>query len=151
MEARKNESRQDPVEAGHAATTKQEGTIVIPVIEERMTISREMVETAKVRVRKTVTEEEATLDLPLVQEHYDVERVPVKEVYRTAPGVRQEGDTIIVPVVREVLVIEKRYEVIEEVRLTRKTTAMPYLQQIPLQREHVEVTRTSPDGKTQRL
>ncbi|RYY92958.1 MAG: DUF2382 domain-containing protein [Chitinophagaceae bacterium] len=132
-------------QAGPAAAPDE---IVIPVIEESMTVEKEVVETGKVRVRKIVTAEEHNLNIPLIQEFYDVERVPTSKIYEKAPVPRQEGETIIVPVVKEVLVIEKRYEVIEEVRLTRKVASTPHIQQITLMKERVEVIRTDADGRS---
>ncbi|GAA4319144.1 YsnF/AvaK domain-containing protein [Flaviaesturariibacter amylovorans] len=130
-----------------AAASANPGELVIPVIEESMTVDKELVETGKVRVRKIVTAEEHSINMPLIQEYYDVERVPTSKVYEKAPVPRQEGETIIVPVVKEVLVIEKRYEVIEEVRLTRKVSSVPHIQQVTLMKERVEVIRTDADGR----
>jgi uncharacterized protein (TIGR02271 family) len=114
---------------------------VIPVIEEHLTIDREVIETAKVFIRKRVVEEEQLVNMPLIQEGFDIERVPVKKVVDTMPVVRQEGDTVIIPVVREVLVIEKRYEIIEEVHVVKSRTAVPHMQQITLLKEQVHIDR----------
>jgi stress response protein YsnF len=57
------------------------------------------------------------------------------------PAVRQEGDTTIIPVLREVLVVEKRYELVEEVHVTKKKTVVPHVQEITLRKEVVEVER----------
>ncbi|RYE00600.1 MAG: DUF2382 domain-containing protein [Sphingobacteriales bacterium] len=129
----------------------QNGDIVIPVVQEFLTVEKEVVETGRVNVRKTVREEEADLNIPLVSEHYDVKRVPKSDVYMKPPVPRQEGDTIIVPVVKEILVIEKRYEVTEEVHLTKRVTSTPHVQQITLLKEQVDVTRTDADGNKRRL
>lgn len=117
-------------------------SIVIPVVHEHVVINKEIVETGKVRVRKTVSEEEATVNIPVVQESYNIERVAVNKVFETPPpAMRYEGDTIIIPVLREVVVVQKHYEVIEEVRLTRQTTETPFMQQITLRKEDVKVDR----------
>lgn len=116
--------------------------IVIPVVHEHVTIKKEIVETGKVRVHKTVTEEDATVNIPVVQEAYNIARVPINKVYETLPpAIRYEGDTIIIPVLREVVVIQKHYEVIEEVRLTKQTTETPFMQEITLRKEHIKVDR----------
>ncbi|RYY38362.1 MAG: DUF2382 domain-containing protein [Chitinophagaceae bacterium] len=128
-----------------------DGEIVIPVIQEFLTVEKEVVETGSVSVRKTVHEEEAALNIPLVSEQYEVTRVPKNDVYTQPPVPRQEGDTIIVPVVKEILVIEKRYEVTEEVHLTKRVTETPHVQQITLLKEQVDVVRTDADGNKKRL
>lgn len=123
--------------SGQAAT-------IIPVIEEHLTVTKEIVETGKVHIRKTVTQEEATINLPLIQEGYQIERTPgKKELLTQYPPIRHEGENMIIPVVREVLVVEKRYEVLEEVRVIKTKTQVPHLQQVTLLKEAVEVTRTT--------
>jgi uncharacterized protein (TIGR02271 family) len=119
---------------------------VLPVIEEHMVVTREVVETGKVIIQKRVTEEEASINIPLIQEGYQIERMPgQKELFAKYPSVRYEGEDMIIPVVREVVVVEKRYEVTEELRVVKTKTEVPYLQQITLLKENVEVKRTSND------
>jgi uncharacterized protein (TIGR02271 family) len=119
---------------------------VLPVIEEHMVVTREVVETGKVTIQKRVTEEEASINIPLIQEGYQIERMPGhKELFAKYPSVRYEGEDMIIPVVREVVVVEKRYEVMEELRVVKTKTEVPYLQQITLLKENVEIKRTSND------
>lgn len=117
---------------------------VLPVIQEHMVVTKEVVETGKVHIRKRVTEEEATINLPLIQEGYQIERVPGKKDLLTQhPPIRHEGENMIIPVVREVLVVEKRYEVMEEVHVIKTKTEVPHLQQITLLKETVDIQRTT--------
>ncbi|HZH67478.1 MAG TPA: YsnF/AvaK domain-containing protein [Flavisolibacter sp.] len=119
-----------------------EGKTVLPVIEEHVVVSKEVVETGKVFIRKRVTEEETSINIPLIQEGYNVERLPgKKELLSEHPPIRYEGDNMIIPVVREVLVIEKRYEVLEEVHVNKTKTEVPHLQQITLLKEEVHIER----------
>jgi uncharacterized protein (TIGR02271 family) len=123
---------------------KSNDVTVIPVIKEFITVSKEVVETGKVQIRKTVTEEEATVNLPLIQEGYQVERRPgSKELLTKYPSIRHEGENMIIPVVREVLIVEKRYEVLEEVHVIKTKTEIPHLQQVTLLKESVDVKRTT--------
>jgi uncharacterized protein (TIGR02271 family) len=124
--------------------------LIIPVIQEQLVIDKQVIETGKVRVRKTVSEETASLNIPLIQESYDVQRVPAQQVLDSPPGVRYEGDTIVVPVMREIVIVEKKYELIEEVRLTKRTTAVPHIQDISLLKEHVQVERIRLDDEDRR-
>jgi stress response protein YsnF len=50
---------------------------------------------------------------------------------------------MVIPVVREVLVVEKRYEILEEVLIRKTVTEIPNQQQVTLKRESVDITRTS--------
>jgi stress response protein YsnF len=56
-------------------------------------------------------------------------------------SVRQEGDTLIVPLVEDVLVLEKRLVLREEVRVTKKRRQVRSPQQVILRREEVIVER----------
>lgn len=125
------------------ATNPAAGATVIPVVEEFATISKEVVETGKVHIRKKVTEEKALVNLPIINESYDIERVPVNKVQDTPPpSVRYEGDVMIIPVTKEITVIQKRYEVVEELRIMRKTSETPMMQEITLMKEEVQVERS---------
>lgn len=125
--------------------------IVIPVVQEQLIIDKEVVETARVHIRTRVHEEEATVNLPVAAEHYEVRHVPVDKVYQVAPPVRYEGDTLVVPVIEEIVVVEKRYKVVEELHLVKHTTSTPFMQQITLQKEQVTVERISSDGEKTKL
>lgn len=115
---------------------------VIPVIQEFISVEKEMVETGKVYITKKVTEKDATVNIPLTREGYTVEHRAVKsKVHDKPPAVRYEGDNIIIPVVQEILVIEKKYEVIEEVHVIKTLTEVPHMEQVPLLKEEVVVER----------
>lgn len=125
---------------------------VIPVVEEFATVHQEMVDTGKVSIRKTVTEEQALVNLPITNEFYDIERVAVHEVRDSPPpSMRYEGDTMIIPVTKEITVIQKRYEVVEELRITRKLTETPVMQEITLRKEQVHVERRRGDDAPERF
>lgn len=121
---------------------QSEEVVVIPVVQEHLTVSKELVDTAKVTVHKKVTEETASLNIPLVQEGYRVERVPLNKVVDAPPQIRHEGDSMIIPVLREVLVVQKRYEIVEEVHLIKEKNVQQHQQDIVLRKEEVTVQRT---------
>jgi uncharacterized protein (TIGR02271 family) len=82
-----------------------------------------------------------------------VERVPVGRVVEAAPQVRSEGDTMVVPVLEEVLVVEKRLMLKEEVRITLRRVAETSQQRVTLRSEEVVVERDPTErvvGDTQR-
>ena len=116
---------------------------VISVVHEYATVQKEMVETGKVRIRKTVTEEKASVNLPIVNESYHIERVPgTGQVLDTPPAAfRYEGDVMVIPVLKEITVVQKKYEVVEELRITRQVTETPMVQEISLLKEHIHVER----------
>ena len=118
---------------------------VIQVVQEQLTVSKDVVETARIHIRKRVVEEEQTLNIPLLQEGYEVQHVPINKIVDKMPAVRQDGDTTIIPVVREVLVVQKQYELVEEVHVIKTRTAIPHMQDITLRKELVEIVRKPTD------
>src|SRR5690606_2348538 len=87
---------------------------VIPVVEEEVQIATRKVPTGRGRV-ETVTEimdEIATAELN--SSDVEITRVPVDREVDRAPEVQTVGDTIIVPVLEEVLVVERRLMLKEE-------------------------------------
>jgi uncharacterized protein (TIGR02271 family) len=97
-------------------------------------------------VHKRVETYEETWDAALTTETVTVERVPVNALVEgEAPQTREEDGVIIIPVLEEVLVVEKRLLLREEVRLTKQATTVSSPQAVTLRREAVKVERTTPD------
>lgn len=141
-----NKRHEQAAEGQHRSAPEGRNSNVLPVIQEHVVVTREVVETGKVTIQKRVTEEEASINIPLIQEGYQVERMPGrKELLAKYPAIRYEGEDMIIPVVREVVVVEKRFEIMEELRVVKTKTEVPYLQQITLLKENVEIKRTSND------
>lgn len=128
-------------------TTKaREGQVVIPVIEEELRVGREIIETGKVRVSKKISEHEETVDEPILREQVSVERVQVNEYVDAPPEARQEGDTLIIPVLQEKLVVQKRLLLVEELHIRKQVAETREPQTVTLRKEEVEVGRiTAPD------
>ena len=112
---------------------------IIPVIEEQIQVDKQVVETGKLIITKTIHEEAQQVDLSLLQEEFSVERVPVNQYVDTPPAIRVEGDTTIYPVLKEVLVIEKKLVLVEEVRITKRQELTHESQQIILRKEEITV------------
>lgn len=115
---------------------------VIPVIEEQVHVDKEVVETGSVYIYKDVHEEEVSVDLPYSHEEVEIERVPVNEYAEgTPPPIRYEGEKMIIPVLKEVLVVEKRIMVVEELHITKRRIENKETQKINLRREEIKVDR----------
>ena len=117
---------------------------VIPVIEEELLIEKRVVESGGVKVSKQVHEHEEVIDEPLRQEQVTVERHPVNQRVETAPSIRREGTTLIIPIVEEVLVIEKQLVLKEEIHITMQQTEVRQPQTVKLRREEAIVERLEP-------
>jgi uncharacterized protein (TIGR02271 family) len=114
---------------------------IIPVIEEQIVVDKYVVERGKVRVSKRISEHEEIVDEPLFHEEVRVERVPVNRVIETTPGVRNEGDTLVIPVVEERIFVEKRLVLVEELRVKKELVETHQPQKITLRKEQVEINR----------
>lgn len=124
-----------------ATIRSDQETTVIPVIAEELHVGKRTIETGQVRVSKTVREDEQVIDLPLTRETVSVERVPIGQPVSVAPAVRQEGNTTIYPVLEEVLVVEKRLILVEEIRITTRQDVVHQPQTVTTRREEVSIER----------
>ena len=77
-----------------------------------------------------------------------IRRVPVNRVVDVAPKARREGDTMIIPVVEEELVITKRLVLKEEIHLITHRTKDRSVQEVELNRESAEIRRLDAEGRT---
>jgi len=121
-------------------------TLVLPVIAEQLQVEKRQLATGGVRVSKVVREQQETIDVPLLREDVQVERVSINQVVESAPAVRYEGDVMIIPVLEEVLVVEKRLMLKEELRIVRRSSEISQPQQVTLRREEVVVEQISPEN-----
>lgn len=67
---------------------------------------------------------------PLFMEDVDIERIPVNRIIDGPMHPRQEGDVTVVPVIEEVVTVQKRLLLREEVRITRRRTELRQPRQI---------------------
>ena len=120
---------------------------VIPVVEERAVVVKRKKLTGGLRVRTVVHEDEEVVKEPLVTEEVEVERVPLDRWVEAPVPVRQEGETTIITLLEEVVVVEKRLRATEEVRITKRRTTRQATQQVTLRREEAVVERLEIAGQ----
>jgi uncharacterized protein (TIGR02271 family) len=117
------------------------GRVVIPLVAEDVAVSKAARETGRVRVIKTTSEWEETVDEPLAREQVQIERVSINRPVEGPMESRQEGDTLIIPVVEEELVIQKRLLLKEEIRITKQRIEEQRPQTVTLRRQEVDIER----------
>jgi uncharacterized protein (TIGR02271 family) len=116
--------------------------IVVPVIEEELLVTKQQIERSVVRVTTKVNSHEEVVDEPLLYEWVSVERVPVNQfIEEDLPNVREENGVMVIPIIEEVLVIQKKILLREEVHLTKHKTTVRKPQKIVLRSQVVEVER----------
>lgn len=115
----------------------------IPVWEEVMEIGKKMVNSGKgVRIEKKVSEDTEKFNVELSQDEIEIERISVQKIVspNELPLPRQKGDTYIVPVFKEVLVVEEKI-CLEEVHIKIQQKTVDSSQSIPLRKEEVSIKR----------
>ncbi len=123
--------------------------VVVPILEEELSVGKRVVETGGVRINKTVQVRQETVDVPLIEDHAEVERITVNRMVDAAPEVRHDGETLIVPILEEVLVVEKRLMLREELHIRLRRDQVHKPQQVTLRREEVEIERFAPGEGTE--
>jgi uncharacterized protein (TIGR02271 family) len=133
-----------------SATAQDGEELVIPVYAETVQVQKREVERGTVEIRKRVVERQETVNQPLMYEDVDIQRIPLNEWINEPAQVRYEGETMIVPVMEEVLVVEKRLMVKEELRITKKRLTTNQEQTVTLRTEEIDVQNLT-DEQNQNL
>jgi stress response protein YsnF len=114
---------------------------IIPIVEEQLNVETRTVPTGRVRVetKTEVVEELATAQLS--SSDVEITRVPVGRAVETAPEVKTVGDVTIVPVMEEMLVVEKRLVLKEELHIRRRVATETVEVPVSLRKQRAIVTR----------
>jgi uncharacterized protein (TIGR02271 family) len=119
----------------------QQEVAAIPLVEERLAVAKRQVEAGRLRVRVSVEEREERVPVTLAHDEVEVERVPKNLAVSELPSVRLEGNTTIIPVVEEVVVVEKRLMLVEEIHVRRKSSTTTEEIPVTLRSEQVSIER----------
>jgi len=147
-----------PTSSSHLATSadrdayahRADAEAVIPVVEETARIEKRAVEKGRIRVSTHTEAVEQVLRETLRGDAVGVTRVPINRTIaegEPAPQVRDEGGVTIIPVLEEVLVVEKRLVLKEEVHIRRTTSGENIEVPVTLRRQRAVVERVSPEGE----
>ena len=117
--------------------------VVIPLLEEEVSVAVRPVTTGRVRVHVTTTTREEHIDEGLETTKVEVERVPIGRVVESHPPIREEADVTIIPVVEKVLVLERRLVLKEEVRVRRVRTEERHAEAVVLRVQNATIERAA--------
>ena len=131
----------DRADALDAAAATVDRETVIPVFEEELSVAKRVVETARVRVSRVTHHHQQLVDELLQHEKVEVEHVPIDRPIEAMPSIRQEGDVTIIPVVEEVLKVERHLVLKEEVHIRRIKQTQRYQESVTLRRQEAQVSR----------
>ena len=114
---------------------------------EEAVIRTRLMQGETIRVATVTHARDHVMDVPLTREIIEVERVVIGEVVEVAPAIRYEGDVTILPVLEEVevVVIERRLMLKEEIHVRRRSVTETHRKTISLRTQTAVVTRFRAD------
>ena len=116
---------------------------VVPLLQEEVLIGTREVSTGKVRIRTTVEADEEIARATLEGEKVEIARVPVDRIVDEAPQTRTEDGVTIIPVLEEVLFVEKRLVLKEELHIRRQATTETVEVPVTLRKQRAIVERVA--------
>ncbi|MBV9079352.1 MAG: YsnF/AvaK domain-containing protein [Methylobacteriaceae bacterium] len=122
-----------------------EASETVPVLEEEVAVEKRSRVTGRVRIRSVVDEIPDVARAALDEERVEVTRVPIGREVTERPVVREEGDVLVIPLVEEVLVVEKKLVLREELHVRRLVTTETVEVPVTRRRERGVVERVSMD------
>src|SRR6185437_1597136 len=125
-----DDRRQDPA-----------GRTAFPLFAEELVVSKQAIETGRVQIARLTRERHQLIDEPLARVTAEIERTPIGKYVEAVPPLREEGDTIVVPVVEEVLVLERRLLLKEEIRIRKVRSTERHRESVALRYQEAVVTR----------
>lgn len=119
--------------------------VSVPILAETARIEKQLVEAGRLRVTTRTDTVAETVTAKLTSQDYEVVRIPVGRELgaEPVPVTRQESEVTIVPVLEEVLVVEKRLVLKEELHLRRRVTTEEVEVPITLRRQRAVIERVA--------
>ena len=121
----------------------------IPLSEETARVEKRRVSSGKVVIRTVVDETNQLIRETLAADRVHVTHVPVNREVQVVPEIRTEGDVTIIPIVEEIVVVEKRLVLKEELHVRRRSTAQAIEVPVTLRRQRAVIDRTTLDSTNQ--
>jgi uncharacterized protein (TIGR02271 family) len=117
----------------------------VRLVEETLRLDKRQVSTGKVRIRTVVDNVEDVARASLDEEKVEITRVPVGKAVDVAPVVRTEDGVTIIPVLEEVLFVEKRLVLTEELHIRRRVETENVEVPVTLRKERAVVDTIPPE------
>ena len=118
---------------------------VLPLVEEIAVVGKRSVLTGRLRVHLVAGTAEEIAHAQVQRESVEVTRIPVDRIVETTPVIKTEGELTIVPVLEEVLVVEKRLVLKEELHIRRRVAAETVEVPVTLRKQRAIVERLAPE------
>jgi uncharacterized protein (TIGR02271 family) len=119
----------------------------IPVAREDIEVTRAEIETGVVRVRKIVDERVQHVDEVALRDDVSVERIAIGREVDEPAGPRDEAGVLVIPVYEEIVKVERRWILKEELRVSKRRREVPVTEDVVLRQERAVVERTTSNEK----
>jgi len=130
-------------------TGREDDEVTVQRVEEELLVGRREREAGSMRIRKRVRTETEHLEVPRKRVEVTVERVPVDETTTGGEGITAtpqiEEEEIVVPIVEEEILIEKRPVVKEEIRIRKRV-----VEDVEIVEEDIRIEEVEIDDQTHR-
>ena len=120
------------------------GSFIVPVVREDVRVETLSEVTGQVRLTKKVQETPRLLSGSVFEEELLIERREInREVAATepTPSIRDEGGVMVIPILREEVVLVKRLVLVEEVLVRRLRHERHYEQEVVVREESIQAER----------
>lgn len=124
--------------------------VAIPIVEEQAHVTKREVDGDRLRVTTRTDLVEEHVSETLRTDEVQVTRIPVGRTLNpgeVAPAIRTEGNVTIIPVVEEIVVVEKRFVLKEEIHILRDVTTETVEVPVTLRKQRAVIDRMSADGE----
>lgn len=116
--------------------------IKVPVVEEVLVVGKEEVVSGAVTLHKRVLTNTESVAIDLREESISVDRVAIERYVDEVPEIRSENGVTIIPVVKEVVVVEKKLMLVEELHIKKNHQTKTHREEITLRQEQIDIERT---------
>ncbi len=120
---------------------QDEKHVSVPLHSEELTVAKRRIVTGRARISTMTRQREELVEGLLARERVEIERTPIGKPLEEVPAVREEGDTLVIPVVEEVLMVQRRLVLKEEIRVRRVHETERHQERVKLRRQEAVITR----------
>ena len=145
----KIDKKDQPVENVPANPDPRGKETVIPVVHEKVSIKKRVIDRDRIRITKHVKQEEQSIAVPLDHEEIDIQTKHINQYVEDIPeAVRYEGDTMILSILKEEVVVRTLLE--KEIHITKKKVQTQDKHTVTLRKEEVIIEHSTPQNSPSR-
>ena len=147
LRATREEARAQTTDVPREAFARASGgELRIPLVEERLVPSKRLVDQGEVRIHRHVEDVEEVVREPVTRDDLVIERVAVNRPLEAPIEARYEDDWLVIPVMEEVLVVQKRLMLKEEIRVRKRQVTEAQEVRATVRRQRTEIEDATVHG-----